>query len=126
MGSMIKVFIDKLLSKLQTYRDELLYSVIEFLLNIPLTILKIKYLIPALLRSLKIGLTHIAAGELAVTVLEKWTEDNFDEIKEYFSICLPNLEPYLWINKESLLGISSNDKDDGDDDDDDDANENEN
>merc|ERR1712228_748614 len=116
--SLIKVYINKCLSKLQTYRDELLYSVIELLLNVPLEILKIKYLIPALLRSLKIGLTHIAAGELAINVLEKWRDEHFDEIKDYFNLILPNLEPYLLINKESMVAISSNDNDDDKEDED--------
>ena len=112
--SLIRNYIDKCLSKLQTYRDELLYSCIELLLNIPKSFLPIKYLIPALLRSLKIGLTHIPAGELAIDVLEKWCDEHFDDIKEYFNVILPNLEPYLTITKETVAGISSNDDDDED------------
>ena len=111
--SLIRNYIDKCLSKLQTYRDELLYSCIELLLNIPKSFLPIKYLVPALLRSLKIGLTHIPAGELAIDVLEKWCDEYFDDIKEYFNVILPNLEPYLLITKETVAGISSNDDEDG-------------
>eukprot|EP01083_Nonionella_stella_P007613 21942_1 len=105
--SLITHFIEKCITKLQTYRDELLYSLIELLLNIPKSLIPIECFIATLLRALSIGKNHIIAGELAITVLEKWCDEYFDDIKDYLNVIVPNLEPYLWIAKETVAGITA-------------------
>ncbi len=60
--------------------DKLLYSCIELLLNVPHTLLPI----PNLIRALKIGRTHLPAGELAARVLQRWCMEHMSEIEDLF------------------------------------------
>ena len=57
-------------------------------------------------------MSFLEAGELGVGCLEKWCENYFEEIKEYFDIILPHLQPYLFITNQRVAGISSTNSND--------------
>ena len=109
---LIKNYLNSILSKLETFKDELLYSCMELLLNTPLKLLSISDLVPVLIKSLKTGLTNIETAELGISILEKWCNEYINDIKGYLPNILKHLRPYLDIIKVENAGIATNIDDD--------------
>ena len=95
LRKLITKFLQNVVVRIKTFRDELLYAAIEMVLNVPKQFIDIPNLMPALQSCLKIGLNYLPAGKLCMDVLERWLVLVPDAMQTHLPSILPKLADYI-------------------------------
>ncbi|KYQ91591.1 DNA-dependent protein kinase subunit [Tieghemostelium lacteum] len=99
---MFKKFLKEVSGFVSHYKDELLSSCIQLLLSIPKQLLNIPILIPVLNLSLKMGLSYLKLGHIALNAIEYWLEEVPHQVSDHLQDILPNLNDYLLISYQAF------------------------
>lgn len=88
-------FVHRTCYQLQFYKDELLVACAGFVLSTPLSLIKIDWIIPALVAALSIGKSYLPAADIAITALERWQSSKVSGLDVVLDQVIPYLGPYL-------------------------------
>lgn len=95
LAAMVTKFLGEVVTRIQQYKAELLFSTIHVVLSVPLTFVDVPQLLPALQKCLNIGLNFHQAATLAMDVMERWLTYLPDKMKPCLPAILPSLSAYI-------------------------------
>jgi hypothetical protein len=91
---LIHQYLRTVVLRAEQYKDELLFSSIQFLLSVPAVFVDISLLLSALIRSLELGKSYRPAAVLAIETLERWSSEA--ELSSSLATFLPRILPLFY------------------------------
>lgn len=91
-------YIKELVDRMKQYKHELLASTLKLVLSVPKQFVNVKMMLPAIQRSLVIGLRYVPMANIGLDAIEKWLVLNTRDVLENLKDILPYLNDYLLVN----------------------------